>query len=584
MKKWLALFLAMAMCFSLFAGCEQKVKDDKGEKDKVPVETTQATEATTGETTEPVTEPTEPPPREQLIPDLGEDEEILTFRYEDKYEDLFYEKLEEFEAVALAGEDALALDYLMQDLDELEQFMQDQTVITEILSYCNTKDEEASQLYLDMVEIVTDMADAEIETMRRVYESDSAFKEQVFADWTQEDIDYMLGYTSEIKDMTNREEEILVDYREMSDKEKQEDIGKYYAEIAANNNWVAQNYGYDNFYEYSYELIRDRDYTTEDVQKLRTYTQEYLVDLYVAAITSFYEATQSFDEHQYNDLLEFVNYMEGDYDESEIYEGYMEQLPEDISEQMLSMLDDYVIFPKSSKARPGAFTTLVGGHPFCYFSKDYKTASTIVHEMGHYYAGLQGDLMDMPLDIAEIHSQGNEWLMMAYAYDMVDEEIFQCYLDYKLLDSLSNILISVIIDEFEEKVYTSENLKDFDTKDFERLMEEVCENYGGIDFITEGVVDIQMYWREVVLESQVYYISYAVSLFPSIDLYFLAQEDWDEAVETYKKVANDITGDDTFLAVLEEAGLASPFEMDLYEKLMTHYDMEMPEEESEKAA
>ena len=40
----------------------------------------------------------------------------------------------------------------------------------------------------------------------------------------------------------------------------------------------------------------------------------------------------------------------------------------------------------------------------------------------------------------------------------------------------------------------------------------------------------------------------------------------------------------TFLAVLEEAGLASPFEMDLYEKLMTHYDMEIPEEESEKAA
>ena len=56
-----------------------------------------------------------------------------------------------------------------------------------------------------------------------------------------------------------------------------------------------------------------------------------------------------------------------------------------------------------------------------------------------------------------------------------------------------------------------------------------------------------------------YYISYAVSALPSLELYFDSQNDRDTAVSAYLSVIDE-SGYRAYLKVLEDANLNSPFE------------------------
>ena len=559
MKRLLALFLVIVMTVSAFAGCQQEESASIRKKTE----------------TEKVTEPAH---RESLVPELGEDEDILTFRYEEKYLDLYYEKLEQLEQAAMDGDLERSLT-LQEDCEELAYFIYDQATIAEILHYCNTKDEEASDLHLEMIDISYNMSDVEIMTMRRIYQSDCTIKDELFADWTEEDIAYLEKYTSEVKDIQQREEEILVDVREMTDEEMQEDIGPYYSEIVVNNNRTAEIFGYENFYEYAYRDLRDRDYGAQEVERLRSYVKDYCIVIYEAALEQFYDEFYDLSTKKQDKMRDLLT---GSYDDSDYLEEYLEALPEEMGHEMLGMLDGYVVFPKGSKAKEGAFTTLIGGHPFCYFSRGYKSATTVAHEMGHYYGGLYAELMDLPLDLAEIQSQGNEWLMLVYSAEEMDEDVFNCYLNYRFANDVATILAAVIIDDFEERVYTTEGVEDFEAEDFDRLMEEVCEDYGGIEKLEE-ILDLKTAWRQVAVEQPGYYISYAVSMVPSLDIFFCASEDWEEAVEIYKKLTEELAEDPAFLDTIEGAGLATPFEKTLFAKLLSHYELVDVEEEAKTA-
>ena len=95
-------------------------------------------------------------------------------------------------------------------------------------------------------------------------------------------------------------------------------------------------------------------------------------------------------------------------------------------------------------------------------------------------------------------------------------------------------------------------------------MTEVCSRYGGLDFFNEYVTDISKYWRYVVIESPVYYISYAVSGISAMTLYSQACNDYQGAIEIYRQLTEEIADPHSFLETLQQAGLATPFEEAAY--------------------
>ena len=248
---------------------------------------------------------------------------------------------------------------------------------------------------------------------------------------------------------------------------------------------------------------------------------------------------------------------------------YLSSFDADTQSVMRQMLDEeHSLFVNSYRAYDGAFTTYLQEDEaaFCYFGPSYQDIMTVAHEMGHFYAfQTHVDSTDL-LDLAETHSQGNEWLMMAFLEDEISSALYEAILCYQLYDALATVIVSTIVDEFEEAVYTG----NVDMSRPDDAMDRIAEGYGGKAFLREYLLDdINLYWKYVVVESPVYYLSYAISGMASLSLYTVAAQDYARGQSVYCSLVEEADLSGSFEEILADAGLASPFDAELYQALQS---------------
>jgi oligoendopeptidase F len=75
------------------------------------------------------------------------------------------------------------------------------------------------------------------------------------------------------------------------------------------------------------------------------------------------------------------------------------------------------------------------------------------------------------------------------------------------------------------------------------------------------------YWRAVVVDQPVYYISYGVSAVGAMSLYTAAMEDYEGAMAKYQMLCEEPL-EEGFLATLRAAGLDTPFDEEFYQDLL----------------
>jgi oligoendopeptidase F len=132
-----------------------------------------------------------------------------------------------------------------------------------------------------------------------------------------------------------------------------------------------------------------------------------------------------------------------------------------------------------------------------------------------------------------------------------------------------------MVNDFEYRVYHSSDT--LSTADFDTYYQEAGDALGGYDTIMDAIygenkATATAYWKRVVLENPCYYISYAMSKIPSLEIYSYARNDLALARQKYKKtytLENDLKLTE-FLRVLDNAELYSPFDskaFDLIESL-----------------
>ena len=531
---------------------------------------TEPTEPPTQPPTEPPTQPpTEPPtqpPTEPTEPTQPTEPEPNPYElvYELTQEDVdeYYRLLGECEALALVGEDLDAIDEATMALDESYEYLDAQCSIAMIQHYSHTADKALEQRYLDCVEICTQANDAYIQMTRRLYLSESPAKDHLFEGWTQQDFDDLMAYDEQISLLQQRNAEITVDYRTSRDDDARIAL---YIEFVQNNNQIAQYYGYDNYYTYAYERVYDRDYDADSLQLLRQYARTYLVDAY-------HDAYVNFDKSFYgrltrNDQTAVINFLYEDYDtlKEDYVAKYIDSLPEEMAQHMRNMLEKDSLFTDALDAEAGAFTTTIGDRSYCYYGPGYASSSTVVHEGGHYYASRYTNLGGIPLDLAETHSQGNEWLFASFLRGKLPTRQYKALVDYLIYEDITMIMICLMVDEFEQQVYTTD-LTGFTAADFNAIMDAVSLQYFP-DGDVSSLTDIQSYWRQVVVEQPVYYISYGVSAMAAMSLFTQAEADFDAAMANYQKLCQEPLEDGGFLANVQAAGLYTPFDETFYQTL-----------------
>jgi len=521
---------------------------------------TEPTEPPT-EPTEPPTQPTEPAPTDPPAPPEPDPNELV---YELTQEDVdeFYRLLTECETVSIAGTDMEAIEAANTALDEKYEYLNAQNSIAMILYYSDMKNQALTDQHLACVDICTSANDAYIQMVRRVYESDTPAKDALFEGWTDEDIAQLLAYDEQIATLQQRNSEIGVEYRAAVSDDVRIPL---YIEFIQNNNQIAQFYGYDNYYTYAYDLVYERDYDPDELQLMRQYAKTYLAGTFDTALTNFQNTFYKLIPAQQNSIVSFLyddyNTLDKDY-----VRKFLGTMPDSMETEILGMLDANSLFATAPGAMAGAFTTMIGDRSYCFFGPGYANSCTVIHEAGHYYASRYNDLNAIPLDLAETHSQGNEWLFIQYMKSNMTKSKYNAMVNYRLYNDLAMILICLMVDEFEQQVYTTD-LTGFTAEDFDAIMDNICSQYFTLEYAASYLTDVNAYWRMVVVDQPVYYISYAVSSIAAIDLYTVAAEDFSTAVSIYQQLCEQPVTDAGFLGNITAAGLAGPFEESFYLEL-----------------
>lgn len=488
----------------------------------------------------------------------------LEYRLTQEDVDAFYEVLAQCEAAYLNADSTdEELTALEDRVNEAYYHIVSQAQLA-YLHYClDMQDSGRSADYLFAADAESDIYEAYMQMCRRMDEAETPWKDRFFEGWSEKDLAEMRGFSTELTELQKENDQLLVDYRSLSDDAFYEGSAEYYVRLVQNHNRIAELMGYENYWTYAFAEIYHRDYGEAELEQMRSYVKRYLIPTCQDAKQAFVDRYAQLSEAEQAliaDLLEREDY---DSFSTDFLGGYLSTLGEDAGEKMKDMLNpENSFFTDSEAAHVGAFTIYLYevNRPVCFFGPGYQGLDTVLHEMGHYYSYRVNGRRGLQMDLSEVQSQGNEWLFGAYLNGVLDSDVAKTVEAYRLYSALRTVIKSTMIDEFEQLCYESSLLT---VERANEIMDLLEVEYGGEAWLLECVEDMDLYWRLVTVDQPVYYVSYAVSMLAAIQIYCVAEnQSYETGMETYLALMKPETN--SLLKCLEKVGLKTPMDESLY--------------------
>lgn len=366
----------------------------------------------------------------------------------------------------------------------------------------------------------------------------------------------LVGYdeqTDRQREITERVSELTLQYNALimeylSYDEETEKIGALYRELVDLHNEEAQIVGYKDYADYAYEASYGRDFTPDDAAALceavKPYARQYFGSLYYNEATyADFSADTDLTERELVGLV--TQYMPRVSDDAAKAAAYMEK-------HGLYFMDS------AERVSDLGFTTTLDQYnaPFIYLALygDQNDIQSMFHEFGHYYDAYVNPVPDLllsvgSLDIFEIHSTGMEALSTGWYEDIYGEDADLARI--RFLDSaLYTVFSGCLFDEFQRAVYADPTLT---PEQISQTFVTIARSYGLRSFGKE----FSHYWMQVNhnFESPFYYISYAVSMLASLQIYEMAENDWAAAADFYNDLVSLGAFDYTYCELLDKVGL-----------------------------
>lgn len=513
-----------------------------------------------------------------------------------------------------------------------EQFMEKYNEYYDAIDYIGTQYQYATVLAdismsdadNDNATLVSDCYDTAIANYYTLYEKiyNSSFKNYFYDGWSEEEIASARAMASEYDgsaELNINSTRIVNEYSELfAQLLNAEDettfnslisqIELKYGEFVTNNKNIAKAAGYEEsqYMDYAYENTYSRDYTPAEAKNLHAYVKQYIVPLYKNILekadelwnkddwgsddnVNFYNALYYYplapkaSEYKKDMAIISTNYISS-------YFNYLTDTKEQINFYNAAneaFKEGRLFFGEND----GAYTwSLTNGSLMYFGAENYSDPFTFVHEFGHYYEDCYNTGLDISMDLAETHSQGNEMLFLAWLSANKPSDIADGYqmLEYnQLLNMLGSILQGSMVDEFEQAVYANsydaDGYRDGISADkYDELFNTIVASYD-----ESFVEDYSYYWLQVAFDSPAYYVSYAMSALPCVELFTIAQtEGVDYAREAYfglftfanntkfVKVDDDgyKTVTATYAEILHDCGLSSPLTEELYQTIANYFN------------
>ncbi|MBQ8872927.1 MAG: hypothetical protein IJV78_03385 [Clostridia bacterium] len=472
--------------------------------------------------------------------------------------------------------------------------------------YCVYDDAEWEEKYNAISDYRTEMVKDYYALFRKIHETQ--FREFFFSPeegWTEEDIQVALTMSDsygkeEYAALNKRADEILLEFRDIKHADTDAKVLDLYEEFVGINNQIAALAGYDNYVEYAYENVYEREYSPADVERMRAFVKQYISPVYGKILTK-YKSSGSYKFFGVADQYKSALLEESIFDSpltANIVADYLSELNSKAFDKEINFYEEANKLFKNGNyftgKHQGAFSYYIPAQnaTILFFGPgSYSGAFTFVHEFGHYYQNIYNPGLSLNMDHDETQSQGNEMLMLAWLENYLDEKFDDDHLDLyttvkydNLFNSMAIVMLATAVDEFEQAVYTGSwgtaaQYREITKDEYDSLFEAIMKDYGIAGSLNSA------YWRFVVIEAPCYYISYAMSALPSMGIYVKAQKDgFDAALDSYLKlfafsdeeslckVLETQDGDDiidkevtaTYEEILNYCGLQGPFQEQLY--------------------
>ncbi len=473
--------------------------------------------------------------------------------------------------------DLEAFDSIYEAFETAFYHLAEQRTIASIIYYCDMTDEEAQDRHLDGTEMFRELQDAYNVACQYLLEN-SPHSDELFADWSEEDKAELRNYSSEIVEISNQIDELQVAYNEMDSNTTPNygvKVAELYRQIVVLNNQLAAKFGYDNYYDYATERVYGRDYTAEDLTEYHGFVKKYIAGKVGDLVTVWRDQYGKLGSNQ--EL--YKDFMDRDFDKGE--ENYIMLYLNSLGDTNMGVAmrdvfeSENCVFADNPNSHPTAFQTWLyeADKPFCLFGSDGQSATTIIHEIGHYYAAYTNDDIG-DYDLCETHSQSNEFLFMHHSSQYLPKNVYRAAMLYQLVNTCGTITLASIVDQFEQAVYALPNevVAEMTVEDFDAIMNEIksASEYSGV---INNFIDPCEYWKLVAVDNPVYYVSYSVSAVASLNVYAMALEDTDSAYAAYRAlVETEGIEDMGYVEALKAAGVASPFDESSHKKIAALID------------
>ncbi len=422
---------------------------------------------------------------------------------------------------------------------------------------------------------------------------DSCYRDFYYYGMTEEEIKEYLFDSNAVSDeeyvaLNERNSEIELAFLGLANPAESAEVPVLYAEFVENNKRIAEILGYDNYLEYAYKNVYDRDYTYMDVANISKYVKENLTSNYATIYENHMKNMSNGAAYSVTDVENFYSQVSysffGDIKSNTTVNDYIDLMafttnPDkqiSFSDTLNALMSDGNLFRGDYE---GAFVTYLSALdiPIAYFSEGYDTPFTIVHEFGHYMNEIynaSNEELAQSFDLLEMHSQGNEMLYLYFVKDHLTKTAFNLTETYQLLITLDTIIAGLAVDTFEQAVY----LNSYDGTYAEIIMADGKISADEYDLLYTGILEdfgvenyqTNTYWRYMTITSPCYYVSYSISAVSVLQLYEMANTDgFDVAKDAYLKLFTyaDVNPNMTMEEILAYAGMLSYTEEELYQNL-----------------
>ncbi|MFV0551780.1 MAG: M3 family oligoendopeptidase [Anaerorhabdus sp.] len=381
-----------------------------------------------------------------------------------------------------------------------------------------------------------------------------------------------IGVKTTDKDRKTRESAIQAKMKWFE--ENEEEIDEIFDQMVKVRTTMAHKLGYSSFTELGYLRMSRLDYNADMVANYR----KQVLNFIVPAAKELYDKQRErlgYKELRYFD--EKIEFLSGNPKPKGTTEELIQaanKMYHELSNETGEFFDVMVeqeLFDLESKPNKqgGGYCTDFPDYkvPFIFsnFNGTSGDVDVLTHEAGHAFQSYMSqktitipECMFPTMESAEIHSMSMEFFAHPWMPYFFKEETDKYYYLH-VADAMKFVPYGVLVDHFQHEIYANPNCTKDERKKMWRDLEKKYlphKDYGGCDMLEKGC---WWYQQGHIFQSPFYYIDYTLAQVCALQFWVRMINKDEKAWSDYVHLCG-LGGTKTFLELVKEAGLKSPFE------------------------